>query len=179
MTDETKENKKEKTVARYKMIFLALLESAMRYREGYWRDELEIFGSHLLEEAGDSPSLTTFQALKRAKKMDGVILEKKMVLEKFNSQTYREIETMRKLFSSGADNTFDEYATGFGLIAEQYIDAKNTSDILTLCKAYNDGLLDELLKAIKTEKQNVQAIQGNLHVSPTEQVDIKQEGGMQ
>lgn len=152
------EKSKNETVARYKMIFLALLESAMRYREAYWRDELEVYEETTIEGADkqiEKHNLTPTKQRKIADKVKGIILNKRMNLEKFNAIAHQEIEQVRNVFTRKSDDTFDEYATGFGLIMEEYINARNTSDIVMLCKAYNKGLLDDLIKTVK-EETNVQ-----------------------
>jgi hypothetical protein len=148
---------KEDTTARYKMIFLALLESAMRYRDAYEQEELEIYSSQLINDVDKHISekkLNGTRERKISEKVRGAVLNKKLELEKFSSMAHKEIGVVRKTFNNNIDDIFDRYATGFGLMIEHYLNAKNGGDLLALCNAYNKGLLDDVIAAMKTPESN-------------------------
>lgn len=145
------EQKKDNS-ARYKLIYFALLEAAMRYKEGFWREDLEANKQLLTNESYGATleqKLSPSQIKKFEKKMKGLHLDLETQTLKINNIFYKEVEDIRKQFSDKADNVFDTYATGFGLIMEHYLDAKSTGDLLLLCSAYNKGLLDMAIEEIR------------------------------
>lgn len=139
------------------MIFLALLEEAMRYREAYYRDEINLYSEQLSEGRDQINRENGTNGTKQRKfeeKVKGMVLSLKVSMEKFNASCYTEIEHVTKQFSTKADDTFDKYATGFGRIIEHYVDAKSTGEILGLCKAYNEGKLDNYIQTIKNMRND-------------------------
>lgn len=109
----------------------------------------------MIVEAADSHQTkgvrTGAKERKLADKVKGLVLDRKLKMEKYNDAIYKEIEALRKQLSPNADTAFDNFATGFGLLCEEYLKARNTTELLTICKIYNQGQLDDVFAAIKQE----------------------------
>lgn len=150
--------------ARHKMIFLALLSCAMEYRKTYIEQDVEA-NRVLCEEIGNVTISEKSKVKPKRGQMKVATMEKKVTakmitihneykrkVEKFNDICAKEIEFVRQEFKIDNDKKFNTYAEGFGKMVEQYINAKSTGDIVSVCHAYNAGLLDELLKAIRSDE---------------------------
>lgn len=147
----TEEKKQHVDYGRLKLVYYALLEGAMRYKEATWRMDVENYKTVLIEEADaliKSKNLTHSKQRKLEDRVKGMSLDMEQKLIRFNAEAYKELDYIKSQFSDKADTGFDNYSTGFGLIIEQFIDAKNTSDLLLLCSAYNKGLLDGLIEEL-------------------------------
>lgn len=158
------EEMKSQNTARNRVIFLALIESAMRYREGYFREEIEEFKSYLdamvenkLAEAKQSSGRSINERATRRKILrahDEMFINFKNKKEQFNRLIYKEIESIVGEMGETFKANFDNYATGFGLICEELLKAKNTTELLTLCKLYNQGLMDNVFAEIRKKREN-------------------------
>ncbi len=154
------------TTANFKVIYLSLLEAATRYRESYFRDEIKGYEDGL--EADRQNQLAKTQSMLKQGQMintrvfhrtfdrqkENKVINFRLSIEKVNRMLYAEVEEVEKKLSDQAKKSFDNYATGFGLIAEQYIKAKNTKELLTVCEIYNAGQFDKIFGDIKTIKNN-------------------------
>lgn len=152
------------TTQKNRMIFLALLEAAMRYREGYFREELKNFTDDAKEDLERSIENSKHGVNKKPRdrgwerrarvKIEEVMLKFKNEQEAFNRTAYKELEKVVSKMSEGLQTKFDNYSTGFGLMAEEFLKARNTTDLLIVCKIYNMGLLEETLNEIKKTKED-------------------------
>jgi hypothetical protein len=147
--------------ATYKLIFFALLEAAMRYRESYFREEHEAFQNNetrLLDAMLVNEKLSFTQRNKLEKKSMNVIVEHELLQRSFNKAMYDELEAYKGSLNKVTKVAFDNYATAYGLVCEKLQRAKNTTHFLTICELYNSGTFDkDLQEAIqqgKTEELN-------------------------
>lgn len=152
------ENNSKKQSASYghdKMIFLVLLDAAMRYREAYWRDEVQSF---------EEIQKTAFEAYCEKNKI-GFSKKQKMITrmnadnasyrneyEKFNALAYAEVRKSVKEESLKTGTPFDNYSASWVMAAQEFVRAKNTTELLTLMKSYNDGVFDEPLEYLKSQQ---------------------------
>lgn len=139
------------------MIFLALLSGAVAYRQNYIEQEVED-NRILCEEMGNSmvndnaKKINTAAEQKKVRqKMAGTHYVFRKRVERFTDACLKEIEMAKSEFKIPTNKSFENYIKGFGVIIEQYLNAKDTGDILSVCQAYNAGLLDEALNVIKTQ----------------------------
>lgn len=152
--------------ANLKMIFFALIEAATRYREGYWREEVEDFKNDCVADAeaqvkkaeAEVPKQgykkyihTPAKEAKMVSKIKGLVLGKEQELVRFNDAMYKEIDKLKGVFNKDAETGFDNYATGMGLILEEYVKAKNTKEILMICSMYNLGKFDHVFKSLEEQ----------------------------
>jgi hypothetical protein len=139
--------------AKHKMIFLSLLSGAMAYRNKYIEHELAE-NKVLCEEMGNSAlsdkgKVNTPGKIRRVQqKAAHMHYEFKKKVERFNSIYTQEIEMSWQEFKKPTDNSFQEYIDNFGAILEQVINSANIPELLSVCQAYNAGLLDEAVKVI-------------------------------
>lgn len=139
------------------MIFLALLDASMRYREGYFREDIEAYAAHL-QASLSTAKLDDRGSLRRGKaKCDSMLIQFKNKQEEFNRIAYKKVEEVVDQMTPSFKHNFDNYATGFGILAEEFLKAKNTTHLLTVCKLYNQGLMDESFAEIE-KKQNEKEI---------------------
>lgn len=148
-----------------KIIFLALLEASMRYREATWREDLLIYEQSLREtiparmdafkinyktkfnREPDGSTLRNFSRdIDRSIKNSVDVVAQDV--NKFNKIAYAEIEKVTKAMSKVGQVSFDNYATGFGVLMEEFVKAKNTTHFLTICKLYNSGAMDKTLEIL-------------------------------
>jgi len=158
-----------------RMIFLALLESAMRYREATWREDVEYFKSSYEQGRVHFIEASTAEVRKKKKDYfpdkvttkrwnkifdsnrdrDVSNFEKK--IKSFNDRMYREVSDTFTQLSEKGQKDFDNYAAGTGMILEEYMKTKNTTHIVTLCKVYNEGGFDDLMNSLKVKEKDVPA----------------------
>lgn len=145
-------SKENQDLYRLKLVYLALLSGAMAYKEGIWRKEVDNYNALLAdqgEELSKKNNATFTKDRKLLNKIKAMSLdfEQKQIL--FNTKAYAEIQEVKAQFNVKDNEVFDSYSDGFGLIIGEYVMAKNTSELLMVCKAYNQGLLDELIKELR------------------------------
>lgn len=139
----------------------------MRYKEAFYRDELEDLEETLRNVRSSQKQMARqfvegdkgnrkFNEFEFERKYDrsakNIVLNAKNEAEKFNILAYKEIENVTKNMGPSLYNRFDNYATGFGVLAEEFVKAKNTTEILTVMKIYNAGKLDDLFSTIKNQQ---------------------------
>lgn len=178
--DLSPEEVKSQTTGRNRVIFLALLDAAMRYREGYFREELEEYKDYLegmvevkmkdaKEKVTAGKTLNERGTRRRIEKQhQDMYINLKNKKEKFNAASYKEIENIVSEMPHASRSNFDNYATGFGLLCEELLKAKNTTELLTVCKLYNQGLMDATFAQIKKQRENEKTIptDNNEHSAP-------------
>lgn len=144
--------------ARRKMIFLALLSGAMIYRQDYINDEVEAHRV-MCEEMGNSMINDPEKKVKTAGQKKKVTQRAAAIhylfrnkVQKFDKVCTEEITAVSQEFNILDKEAFKSYAEGFGSIIEQYLNAKDTGDLISVCQAYNAGLLDEVILAMRVEQ---------------------------
>lgn len=159
------EEMKSQAVEKNRIIFLALLDSAMRYREGYFREEQEDYKNYLegqvevkIKDAKDNlgygKTLNERGTRRKIEKHhEELLITFKNKKERFNANCYKEIESIVNEMPPAYRSRFDNYATGFGLMCEELLQAKNTSEILTVCKLYNQGMMDNTFAEIRKQRE--------------------------
>ncbi len=152
------ENNSKKSI-RYghdKMIFLVLLEAAMRAREMYFRDEIKDF-TEIQKTAFEAYCEKNKIGFSKKQKMltrmnaDNSAYENEYI--KFNRMVYAEINKSVKEENQKTGTPFDNYSASWHKAAEEFVRAKNTTDLLTLMQSYNNGLFDEAIEALKKEPE--------------------------
>ncbi len=142
-------------IEKFRIISIGLFEAAMRYREAYYREDIEAFkaGQKLPDETMTKAFSTDRGAKRRyMEKLDLKALTYKNDQERFNKTVYDHINSVTDGMRPTDQIGFDNYATGFGLIMEEFLKAKNTTDLISIMKGFNMGLLDSVIELIKPEK---------------------------
>lgn len=141
----------------------------MRYREATWREDLIIYEGEyrtMLPQKWEGFRIAYKSKFNREpdasvkrnweRDMDRKIKNEVDVLrsdiEKFNSQAYKEVEKVTKRMSEKGQIDFDNYATGFGVLMEEFVNAKNTTQLLAVCKMYNNGSFDDAFRQVDEEE---------------------------
>lgn len=160
------EEQKSTLTEKRRMIFLALLDAAMRYREGYFREEIEGYVVHVESLRGQQLELTKSKLTKGQvlnerifnrrfdEKAKSMIVNFKNKQEEFNRIAYKKIEEVVENMSPDFKYRFDNYTTGFGILMEEFMAAKNTTELLTICKLYNQGLMESTFAEIRKKREN-------------------------
>lgn len=153
--ETTEQKAPEITVAQHmKIVSFACLEASMRYREAFWREDIEALNEALRKENDFTLNNGTFTQKKNIlKKISSQVLDLQAKLEKFNGLIYKELEDFNKLFSQENQKSFDNYSTAYGLLADEMLKARNTTDMLIICKMYNAGQMDAALSELKNIEQ--------------------------
>jgi hypothetical protein len=145
----------------YRIVSYALLDAAMRYRESFYRDDIEEYRKLLNEfttqKAGKDGALYRRMDLKDRM----MVADYKEKVDKINKSIYGELKRIEDLLKEKSSITYDNYATACGLLMEELMKAGNTTDLLLVAKAYNMGLCDELLKIFKEEGMALNEQYGN------------------
>lgn len=63
------------------------------------------------------------------------------------------IDNLEKMLSPEAKIKFDNYSTAYALMCEELVKAKNTTEIIAICKAYNDGYLENVFSQAKAKEE--------------------------
>lgn len=157
------------------MIFLALLDAAMRYREGYFREDIETYAEHIESMRGEQlketeGKLANGQLLNTRvfhrrfdEKMKTMIINFKNKQEEFNRVAYKKVEEVVNHTGPAFKQQFDNYATGFGILAEEFLRAKNTTELLTVCKLYNQGLMENTFAEIRKQREAEVNVKAEVH----------------
>ena len=128
-----------------RIVSLALLEGSMRFRQGYYLDDIDDYRNKLVNDVMNYDGKRDKGWEKRAaKKIDFMVIEFKNKQERLN----REMDNLVKEITLGMSEEykykFDNYVTGLSMIVEEFMVAKNTKELITLAKLYNQGLLDSV-----------------------------------
>jgi len=148
----------------HRLIFYALLESAMRYREGFYREDIEQYNEMLILH--NQKALDEANSFSKRKKINDFIAGKTntFALEqgKTNKLIYDTIEKLQNTLSPAGKISFDNYSTAFGLMCEELVKAKNTTEILTVCRLYNSGAMDETFEELKKSEYKASPPEGEV-----------------
>lgn len=128
-----------------RIISLALLEASNRYREAFYREEADFMMDRMNKMF--MPQISKLPFSKREKKERELIaanVKFRQDLKKFTDDCYKEISRLTKELSKESAVRFDNYATGFAVLMEEFLKAKNTTELLTVCQIYNAGKMDEV-----------------------------------
>jgi hypothetical protein len=103
-----------------------------------------------------------------AKKIDFMVIEFKNKQERLN----REMDNLVKEITVGMSEEykykFDNYVTGLSMIVEEFMVAKNTKELITLAKLYNQGLLDSVFTPPVKSEDNGEVNEPAEEVKPIE-----------
>lgn len=125
----------------------------MRYREGYWREDIEAFKKEQeLKADFEADAKERGWRKRHQKKIDAMTLHYRQKQEGLNKSIYEYIENIISRLGTEAKIGFDNYATGCAKMIEEYVKAKNTVEILTVCTLYNQGLMDDVFEATRKHK---------------------------
>lgn len=124
----------------------------MRYREAYFRDEIEIIEDQMIKTISteDLTRTGTRKMHRNITKELETITHKAVT---FNKIIYGFIEEQAKAFAKDPKNivTFDNWATGCGLMMEEYIKSKDNQEVLLVARLYNQGFFNAFLEKLKNE----------------------------
>lgn len=129
------------------MLFMLLIEAAMRHREAFFREEMDAYRTGM-RTAFDSVSgqFKTMKELKKHKSaMNREIAENDTREMKFNGMIYHKIDQVERTLSPDVRTSFDNLATAFSIMAENLIEARNSTELLTVMRLYTEGYFDTLL----------------------------------
>jgi hypothetical protein len=131
------------------------MDGAMRYREGYWREDVENFRKSLEQGANNEEDNHADRGWRRRrqKAIDSIVHDYKCEAEKFNKGVYSHIDSIINQMGGKAKLGFDNYATGAAKMIEEYVKAGNTVEILTVCQLYNQGFMREVFETLKKSEQ--------------------------
>lgn len=147
-----------------RMTFLALLEAAMRYREAFWRESVDDYRGAVITSINAYEGKRDKGWEKRAaKKADYMVQQFQQKIEEFNRNNYKEIESVVNMLTKESQSRFDNFSTAFAILAEELFKAKNTTELLTVAKLYNEGHFEETFQQLK-ERQNE-------NIKPQEPID--------
>ena len=158
------------------MISLALLDASMRYREGYFREDIEKFAEHVNERIDEVKYKHDRGWLRRSEaKAKGMVVDFKNKQEGFNRIVYQKIDEIVEVMPKGFQDRFDNYCTGFGMLAEEFLKAKNTSQMLTICKLYNEGMFENIFKDIEEKRASGSVVEAKDSLPPQTESNGEQE----
>lgn len=154
-----------------KLVSIALLEAALRYRQGFYIEESERFEETVMAE---------FKAHKNykhpgwARKWESFYkkqaLDYRNKQETFNKTLEKEIKVLTDSLKESSLKKFDDFSTSFGLIAEELLKAKSKKDFHIICQMYNMGYMEQALKEIK-EIENQHKNQSHETTEPEQKRD--------
>lgn len=130
----------------------------MRYRQEYFREEAEQYHDMLMtmtyEKKKELKNVDRGWDRRMSRKNNELAFEFFKKSEAFNKECYKQIERITENMDEKFKVRFDNYATGFALMCEEFLKAKNTTEMLTLAKLYNQGLMDSVFTEVRAQKEN-------------------------
>lgn len=157
---EQEQEDKNVLINRMRVISIALFDAGMRFREGHYREDEAIIREHTKStiEAEVKKDKGVIEIPASYKKQIEKAVEKEMKIynkrqDNFGKHLYGYIDGITANMTPEAQKGFDNYATAFGMLADELQKAKNTTQLITLVKLYNEGTFDELFKKTKDENQ--------------------------
>lgn len=145
---------------RMRVVSMALLDAAMRYREGHYREDTKVLEGFWREAmiSEVKAKLSVHELPSTRKKQIEKIIEKKVKThikeqEAFGKKVYGYIDSITANMSKDAQVGFDNYATAFGILADNLEKAKNTTQLLTMVQMYNNGSFDEMFDKIDADRK--------------------------
>lgn len=145
-----------------RMIFYVLIDAAMGYREGFFREDIQEFQDMMTVQASEH-SATPSEFRKKSQKTKGVALDFKHNEEQFNKLVYGHVEKLVKQFSPEQMNVFENMKVVFGLMAEEIVSSKDRTKLLTVAKVYNSGQLDYLFEKVETQQEGPEEVKEQKH----------------
>jgi len=142
----------------HRIIFFALMEAGMRYRESFYREDTADYQEQLKDtyktiQQGMKQSFS--KRKKQDDKVNAMVIEFEQKQEAFGRQVYGLLESLEKSLSPAAGLKFNDYSTAYGLIADELAIAKNTTELLTVCKLYNAGVLNHFFENLNEQEQKL------------------------
>jgi hypothetical protein len=136
-----------------RIVSLALLEGSMRFRQGYYLDDIDDYRNGLVNEVMNYDGKRDKGWEKRAaKKVEFMVVEYKNKQERLNREMDNLVKSITSVMTEDYKQKFDNYVTGLSMIVEEFMVAKNTKELITLAKLYNQGLLDSVFNPpVKSE----------------------------
>lgn len=81
-----------------------------------------------------------------------MVIEFKNKQERLNREMDNLVKSITSVMTEEYKQKFDNYVTGLSMIVEEFMVAKNTKELITLAKRYNQGLLDSVFhQPVKSE----------------------------
>lgn len=149
----SEDNQKQVNINR--VTFYTLLEAALRYHEGFYREDCEAFMDNMVAGAEkfckeqNFPYNKTQKMIAAAKRQ---ALDLRQMHETFNNMAHKVNDWINNKLGPEAKEAMDQSATAYGLTVEELSKAKNTTEFLMICRLYNEGHFNDLLKNINDEK---------------------------
>lgn len=149
-SNETKENlskdEQETSLQRQRIISLAMFEGGMRFREGFWREDVEAYGNMVRETIYKNTTEKTKSdrgwRRRTEEKVKSLIFDYERKQQIINQKIYSLVDCSTSGLTEHAKKGFDNYVVGLSMCIEEFLKAKNTTQMLTLMKLYNNGNLD-------------------------------------
>lgn len=161
-SNETKENRskdeQETSLQRQRIISLAMFEGGMRFREGFWREDVEAYGNMVRDKIHESAPEKNKQdrgwRRRTEEKVKSLIFDYERKQRMINEKIYSLVEQSTGGLTEHAKKGFDNYVVGLSMCIEEFLKAKNTTQMLTLMKLYNNGNLDGVFTKKTTDNEN-------------------------
>ena len=134
------------------MTSLVLIDAGMRYREGHWREDVGAIRKEMISQVP-----ATMNSKNRGIKMKAINKAAYDITEnqkKINDAIYRLIDGVNGKMSEEAKKGFDNMATAFGIIAEELVNCKNRTELVTIVRLYNEGYFKDLFNKVRDEVQS-------------------------
>jgi len=131
---------------------LTLIDAAMGYREMFWREDVEAQLDILIENAKITDRDNAATRKRVMDKVKGLNLNFKNKQENLNKTCYAIIEDYTKHFNESQSRAFENMRVAFGLMAEEIINSKDRTELLTITRLYNQGKLDFIFEHIKNQE---------------------------
>jgi len=151
-----------------RIVSLALLEGCMRFRQGYYLDDIDDYRNGLVNEVMNYDGKRDKGWEKRAaKKVDYMVIEYKNKQERLNREMDNLVKSITSVMTEEYKQKFDNYVTGLSMIVEEFMVAKNTKELITLAKLYNQGLLDSVFHQPVKSENNGEVVNEPVEKYPT------------
>lgn len=145
---------KEFLIKRSKLLFVALMDAAMRHREAFWREELE--NANLAVPTPDHIKVNQITRKQRRhldrwkdKVSKQIKTHKTQETKAFNSMAYQMIDHYAKAGTEATQARYDNLVALLSGMTERIFETKNPVELMVVIDMYHAGYFDEVLKAAK------------------------------
>lgn len=144
---------KKKKEDHCRMVFYALIDCAMRHREGFWRLDVEnVLNTPL------PPDLTSTEAKKMKRLYEKNAKAMQVAHENFGLRVKKIIEGMLATIPPKAQDIFNKQVMIFAQALDELAGSPNQVELMKIMQMYSGGFFDEALKSLKEQDTNKKLI---------------------
>jgi hypothetical protein len=131
---------------------ILMIDGAMRFREIFWQEDIEANNkvTNAINKALNKEQPNGWESMVKRNLINNKVFKAKH--EKINEVLSQVIEAHTMNLKPEELQQFQNFVVGIKIMIEEYLNAKDSAEIVTLVKLYNGGMLDGVFQRFKDAK---------------------------